>query len=98
MKSKLSIREEQILSLICEGWTYREIAEMMELSRHTIVSVKSRLRVKTGQHKIALLVIWAVVHGVIDPQKTSLSRALLPTKTPQRGKNVVGRRNISFPG
>jgi DNA-binding CsgD family transcriptional regulator len=93
-RHNLSVREEQILSLICEGWTGKEIARMMDLSLHTIVCYTTRLKVKTGQNRIALLVLWAVVHEVVDPRKTSLSRALLPRRTHQRGKNDGVRENI----
>lgn len=70
MRRKLSVREEQILSLICEGWSGNEIAQMMDLSPHTIQEIKRRLRIKTGCHKATLLVLWAVAHAIIDPRKT----------------------------
>jgi len=94
---KLTIREEEILKLICEGWERREIAEMMGLSHHTIGNHWKSIQDKTDCHKVALLVLWAVVHGVIDPHKTSLSRALLPVKTRQNGKIGRWQENISFP-
>lgn len=73
-RRKLSIREEQILSLICEGWTAKEIAQMMELSPNTIYEVKRRLRLKTGCHRIVSMVMWAVQNRVVNPRKVSLCR------------------------
>lgn len=68
-KPVLTIREEEILKLICEGWERREIARMMDLSHHTIGNHWKSIQAKTECHKVARLVIWAVVHGVIDPRK-----------------------------
>lgn len=38
---------------------------MMELSPWTIKGFMVRLRQKTGCHKTALLVMWAVKHGIV---------------------------------
>ena len=94
MHPKLTIREEEILKLICEGWERREIAAMMGLSHHTIGNHWKSIQAKTDCHKVATMVLWAVIHEVIDPRKTSLSHALLPGETPQLGKNDAVRENI----
>ena len=72
--SKLSVREEQTLVLICEGFTRREIAGMMGKSPYTIAEITRRVRRKTDCHRIARLVIWAVAHGIVDARKTSQLR------------------------
>lgn len=69
MKRKLSVREEQVLVLVCEGWTKREIAAMMEKSPNTIANHLKALRNKTGCSKATQLVIWAVAHRIVDPRK-----------------------------
>lgn len=94
MKRVLTVREEQILHLVCEGWTRREIASMMDLSHHTIGNHIKSVQAKTGCGKVALMVLWAIVHGLVDPHKISLSRASLPIKTPERGKIPSLRENI----
>lgn len=68
-KSQLSIREEQVLVLVCEGWSRYEIADMMCKSHHTVANHLKAIRLKTGCSKVAQLVMWAVVNGVVDPRK-----------------------------
>lgn len=71
--TKLTVREEQILVLICEGWTRKEMAQMMDLSPHTIHGFITRIHRKTGIHRVAQLVLWAVRQGRVDPWSPELS-------------------------
>lgn len=64
---KLSVREEQILVLICEGWSRYEIADMMCKSHYTIANHLKSVRIKTGCSKVAQLVMWAVRNGIATP-------------------------------
>lgn len=55
--------------LICEGWSRKEIAQMMDRSPNTIANHLKFIRLKTGCTKIAQLVMWAVAHRIVEPEK-----------------------------
>ena len=63
---KLSKREREVLDLICCELSNKEIAERLELSRHTIETIRSRLMTKTGTVNTAGLVKWAIENDMID--------------------------------
>lgn len=69
MKRLLSVREEQVLVLICEGFTYREIALLMDKSPNTIKEINRRIRLKTDCHKIAHMVVYAIVNRIVSARK-----------------------------
>lgn len=47
---------------------------MMGKSPHTIVQFKRRIRDKTGAHRVAHMVIWAIQNGLYNPNTISLNR------------------------
>jgi len=61
----LSERETEVLKLICQQKTAREIADMLFITPRTAEGHKNNLFVKTGAKNIAGLVIYAIRHGVI---------------------------------
>lgn len=65
---KLSVRETQVLTLICEGFSPKEIASMMDKSYHTIRNHIHHIRLKTDCHKVATMVMWTVEHRVVNPR------------------------------
>jgi DNA-binding NarL/FixJ family response regulator len=62
--SRLSLREREVLQLIVEGKTSKEIAQMLLLSPKTIETYRNRLMVKLGIKDIAGLVKFAIQHGI----------------------------------
>ncbi len=63
----LSVRERQVLQLIAEGRTTKDIAVQMNVSAKTVESHRSRLMQKLGIHEIAGLVRYAIRQGVVQP-------------------------------
>lgn len=61
---QLSTREEEILRLICEEYTNKEIAQKLELSTRTIDGHRNRILKKTGMKNTAGLVKYALHHGL----------------------------------
>jgi DNA-binding NarL/FixJ family response regulator len=59
----LSDREKEVIRLMCEGLSTREIAERVHLSVHTIESHRSNVFKKVGVTNVAGLVRWAVNNG-----------------------------------
>jgi DNA-binding NarL/FixJ family response regulator len=63
----LSPRERQVLQLIAEGQTTKEIASLLGISVKTAESHRSRIMDKLGIHEIAGLVRYAIRRGLVQP-------------------------------
>ena len=62
---KLTDRESDILKLICQGLTNKELANEIFVSVRTIESTKSRLMEKTNTRNNAGLIIWAIKNKLV---------------------------------
>jgi DNA-binding NarL/FixJ family response regulator len=63
----LTPREMQVVTLIAEGHTSREIAEMLVLSEHTVERHRERILDKLGLRDRVALTRYAIRHGMIEP-------------------------------
>lgn len=68
-KAGLTLREKQILSLIAEGKTSKQIGEAYNISQWTVNKHRSNIRVKLGHTNMAEMVRYAIEHGYINPKK-----------------------------
>jgi len=62
----LTSREREVLQLVAEGHTTKEIAGALDLSVKTAESYRSRIMEKLGIHETAGLVRYAIRQGLID--------------------------------
>lgn len=62
----LTSRQREVLQLIAEGLTSREIAEMLEISVKTVESHRTHLMSRLEIHDVAGLVRYAIRAGLID--------------------------------
>lgn len=62
----LSDREKQVLKLIAEGYTSREIADVLCLSIKTVMTHRTNLMEKLGFHNRAELIKYAIRKGLVD--------------------------------
>jgi len=62
--ARLSPREREILHLVTEGKTSKEIGLMLFLSPKTVETYRSRLMAKLGIKDIPSLVKFAIQHGI----------------------------------
>lgn len=62
----LSSREKDVLALIANGYTAREIADLMHLSHWTIGSHQARIRMKLGARNMAHAVAIGLLAGHIE--------------------------------
>ena len=62
---KISSREVEIIRLIAQGYTTKEIAEQLFLSTHTIVTHRKNIMRKLGINNTAGLVIYAVQENIV---------------------------------
>jgi len=63
----LSEREIDVLKLLCQQKTAKEIGEKLFITKRTVEGHKNNLFVKTGAKNVAGLVIYAVQNGIINP-------------------------------
>ena len=62
----LSTREREVLQLIAEGKTNKEIAGVLQLSVYTVDGHRTRIMEKLGLHSVGELVRFAVRHGLVE--------------------------------
>ncbi|MGH9638926.1 MAG: response regulator [Bryobacteraceae bacterium] len=62
----LSNRERQVLRLIAEGKTNKEIASQLNLSVYTVDSHRAKIMEKLNLHSTGELVRFAIKHGLAD--------------------------------
>lgn len=63
---RLTLREREILQLIAEGFTSREIAEKKFISVKTVENHRANIMNKLNIHETASLVLYAVQIGLVD--------------------------------
>jgi DNA-binding NarL/FixJ family response regulator len=61
----LTPRELEVLQLICDGYSNREIAKKLDLSANTIAVHRANIMNALGIHKTAELVVYAIHHGLV---------------------------------
>lgn len=68
MKTVLTERQEQIVKLICEGLTCKEIGQRLGLAENTIANhqfiIKEKLKNSQGVEGRMGIVCWAIATGV----------------------------------
>ena len=62
---KLSDREKQVLKLVAEGYTHKEIADMLSISVKTVIAHQTNIGEKLGIHARAGLIKFAIQKGII---------------------------------
>lgn len=65
-KNKLSEREIDVLKLICQQYTGKQIAEKLFLSAKTVETHKANLLLKTGVKNTAGLIVFAAQQCLVD--------------------------------
>jgi len=60
----LSDKETQVLKLMCNEKSTKEIADIVDISPRTVEAIRDRLKIKTGAKSTAGLILYAVKHGI----------------------------------
>ncbi len=68
---RLSERERQVLKLIVEGNTNKEIADKLYLSPKTVENHRARIMSKLNRHDVIGLIKFAFATGLVDPDSWS---------------------------
>jgi PAS domain S-box-containing protein len=70
----LTLREREVLELICQGLTDNEISEKLGLSRNTIRNHVATLYGKIDVHRRSAAVVWARERGITGPKAKASKR------------------------
>ncbi len=62
----LSPREKEVLCLIVQGYTNRQIGEILHISVRTVEGHRANISAKLGLHSRVEFVRYAREHGLID--------------------------------
>lgn len=71
-KNELTEREIDVLRLVCQQLSTKEIADSLFISPKTVETHKTNLMIKTGVKNMAGLVIYAVQNNIIDAHEIVL--------------------------
>jgi DNA-binding NarL/FixJ family response regulator len=63
---KLNDKEINILRLMCEEKSTKEIADIVDLSPRTVEAIRDKLKSKIGARSTAGLILYAVKHNIIE--------------------------------
>jgi DNA-binding NarL/FixJ family response regulator len=66
-RNRLTPRELEVLQLICNGLSNREIAARLTLSVNTVAVHRANIMNTLGVHKTAELVTYAIQNGLVNP-------------------------------
>jgi DNA-binding NarL/FixJ family response regulator len=66
-RKRLTARELEVLTLICDGLSNRDIAERLSLSINTVAVHRTNIMNTLGVHKTAELVVYAIQNGLVNP-------------------------------
>lgn len=64
---KISQRESEIIRLVAEGLTNKEIADRLFLSAHTVTTHRKNIMAKVGVNNTAGLVLFAIRNNIVTP-------------------------------
>lgn len=64
---KISSREGEIIRLVAEGLTNKEIADRLFLSAHTVTTHRKNIMAKLGVNNTAGLVLFAIRNSIVTP-------------------------------
>jgi DNA-binding NarL/FixJ family response regulator len=66
-RTRLTPRELEVLQLICEGLSNKQIAAALDVSANTVAVHRANIMNALGVHKTAELVVYALQNGLVNP-------------------------------
>lgn len=66
-RENLTAREAEVLRLLADGLTSREIADRLRIGFKTATSHRNNILTKLGVHSTVSAVRWAIRKGIIEP-------------------------------
>jgi len=68
LEEEFTEREREVLTLLCQQYTAKEIADKLFVSKRTVESHKDNLFAKTGARNLAGLVIYAIQNQLVNQE------------------------------
>lgn len=65
----ISEREKEVVQLVAQGKTNKEISDLLYISPHTVIAHRKNITSKLGIKTIAGLAVYAVLNGLINPEE-----------------------------
>jgi DNA-binding NarL/FixJ family response regulator len=65
---RLTLREKEVLQLVAQGKSNKEIAQLLKISVNTVAVHRAHVMETLGLHRTAEIVLYAVKRGLIHPQ------------------------------
>jgi len=65
---RLTLREKEVLQLIAQGKSNKEIAVLLNISANTVAVHRAHVMETLGLHRTAEIVLYAVKKGLVQPQ------------------------------
>lgn len=66
LKTKLTPRETDIVKLVCQQYSNKEIAQMLNLSIRTVESYREKVQEKIGARNAIGFALYAIKHGIYE--------------------------------
>ena len=66
-RNRLTPRELEVLQLICDGLSNKDIAAKLKVSVNTVAVHRANIMKTLGVHKTAELVVYAIQNGLVNP-------------------------------
>ena len=66
-RNRLTPRELEVLQLICDGLSNKDIAAKLKVSVNTVAVHRANIMNALGVHKTAEQVVYALQHGLVNP-------------------------------
>jgi len=65
---ELTLREKEVLKMVALGHSNKEIADLLFISVHTVISHRKNITEKLGIKSISGLTVYAILNKIIDPE------------------------------
>jgi len=80
LPARLSLREREVVQLVSEGKTSKEVAVLLGMSVKTAETHRSNIMVKLKLHSTVELVMYAIRNEIVHVQLPNVATSILPTE------------------
>ncbi|MFN2379801.1 MAG: LuxR C-terminal-related transcriptional regulator [Bacteroidales bacterium] len=66
-RGAITRREREIIRLVATGYSTKEIADILFISNHTVITHRKNITAKLGIRSIPGITVYAIIEGIINP-------------------------------
>ena len=67
----LTVREKDVLRLLLQGYSNKEVADKLVISTHTVIAHRKNIVEKTGIRSLPGLAVYAILNNISDIEQIS---------------------------